>query len=75
MTTSFRRTASAEFKINGTDQTITVSNVPYLWVPAVNPDMDSEGAFAVMDYMRANMDMKGKGLSLICTTTSPLKEV
>lgn len=72
MTKSFNRTASAEFAINGSDQTVTVTNVPYIWIPAANPDMDSEGVFAIMDYMRANLIVKDRGLSLIWTTNSPV---
>jgi hypothetical protein len=71
MTKSFKRSATATFAINGTDQEVTVANVPYIWVPATNPDMDSEGSFAVMDWMRANNVAKNMGKSLICVTTSP----
>ena len=71
MTKSYKRTATATFEINGTDQQVTITNVPYIWIPATNPDMDSEGAFAVMDYMRQNLAMKNCGLSLICSVTSP----
>ena len=42
MAQTFKRTATATFAINGTDQEVTVSNVPYIWIPATNPDMEGE---------------------------------
>jgi hypothetical protein len=71
---AYRRTATAEFAIYGTDQTITISNVPYLWMPAANPDMDQEGLFAVKDWMRAKLTGRLENLSLIYVSTSPVGE-
>ena len=71
MTKSFKRTATVEFAINGTDQTITVNNLPYIWIPAVNPDMESTAVFAAIDYL--SMALKARaGLDVISVTTSPV---
>ena len=71
MSQSFPRIASAELQINGTDQTVTISNVPYIWMPEANPSMDTEGMFAVMDYMRTNLDIKGRTLTLVSAWNQP----
>ena len=69
MTQAFKRTATVEFAIGGTDQTVTVGNIPYIWQPAVTGCMDQEGIFAAMDYLRPIM--KNVGLNTISVTTSP----
>tara|TARA_R110002153_G_scaffold263434_1_gene424740 strand:+ start:55 stop:267 length:213 start_codon:yes stop_codon:yes gene_type:complete len=69
MTQAFRRTATVEFAIRGTDQTVTVNNIPYIWQPAVTDCLDQEGVFAAMDYLRPIM--KNVGLDTISVTTSP----
>lgn len=70
MSQSFKRTATVEFAINNTDQTVTVTNLPYIWVPAVNPDMDQEAVFEASDYLRKTWGHH-VGLNVICVTTSP----
>jgi len=74
MTQAFRRTATVEFAVNGTDVRITVADLPYIWMPAVTGCMDQEGVFAAMDYMRANWGSNTPGLSVVSVVTSPVKE-
>ena len=74
MTQAFRRTATVEFAVNGTDTHITVSNLHYIWQPAVTGCMDQEGVFAAMDFMRSNWGSNTPGLSVVSVVTSPVKE-
>lgn len=69
MTQAFKRTATVEFAIAGTEQTVTVNNLSYIWQPAVNGCMDQEGIFAARDFLRPIM--KNVGLYTISVTTSP----
>jgi len=69
MTQPYHRKATVEFAINGTDQTLTVNDLPYIWIPAANPDMDQEGVFAAMDYLRKHI--KGLSMQVIYVSTSP----
>ena len=68
MTQTFARTATVEFAINGTDQRITVNDLPYIWIPATNPCMDSEAVFAALDYLRPLMPDVGKTVISVCTS-------
>jgi len=70
MTISYKRTATVEFAMSGTNQTVTVNDLPYVWTPTINPDMDSTAVFAAIDYMRMSLEL-GCGLSVVCVTTSP----
>lgn len=74
MTQSFRRTATAEFLVAGTDVKITVSNVPYIWIPATGVGMDEEGIYACRDWFRKNMNSPTCHLITISVCTSPIKE-
>ncbi|URC15502.1 hypothetical protein BD1_61 [Octadecabacter Antarctic BD virus 1] len=72
MTKSFKRTATVEFAINGTGQTITVNNLPFIWEPHLNPNpMDVQGVFAAVQYLRAITPKRPLGLNVISVTTSP----
>ena len=72
MTASYRRIATVTFQITGTDQTVTVNDIPYIWIPAVNPDINVEAAYAASDYLRSlGMDAPK---SVLTITTSPAKE-
>jgi hypothetical protein len=70
MTKCFKRVATVEFAIQGTNQTVTVNNLPYIWNPSVTGCMDQEAVFAAMDYLRPIM--KNVGLNTISVMTSPV---
>ena len=69
MTQSYNRKATVTFAINGTDQTLTVNDMPYTWTPETNPDMDQEAIFAALDYLRKHA--KELGMRAIYVSTSP----
>ena len=71
MTASFKRTATVEFALHGSDQSVTVSDLPYIWIPACNPCMDQEAVFAASDYLRSIGVDSGKTCVSVCT--SPVK--
>lgn len=74
MTQQFRRTATVTFMIAGTDQTITISNVPYIWIGGSGVSMDQEGANAARDWFRMNMQSKTAHLITQTIETSPAEE-
>ena len=75
MTQSFRRIATVEFAIQGTNTRVTISDLPYIWMPAVTGCMDQEGVFAAMDFMRSNWGgVNTRGLTVVSVVTSPAKE-
>jgi hypothetical protein len=43
MITGYHRTASVQFAINGTNQTATINDLPYLWIPAKHGSAEQAG--------------------------------
>ena len=69
MTKTYSRIATVEFAINGTDQRVTVSNLPYSWNPRKHSEVEGDAAFEAIRFLR-EMGMT-QGLSLISVVSSP----
>lgn len=65
MKKTFSRIATVEFQINGTDQTVTVANVPYIWDG--KGDMDAPAVFAAIPHVRKNTPDAGLSVLSICS--------
>jgi len=64
----FNRIANVQFAINGEDQTVTVSNLPYVWDDLTAP-MDQQAIFDACNYLR-RIGVQ-RGLSVVWVETSP----
>jgi len=65
----YRRTATVEFSVWGTDTNVTVSNVPYIWNSELDPhNIEGQGVVNAVQHLR-RMGVQN-GLDCIsCVTT------
>lgn len=64
----FNRIASVQFSIAGSDQTVTVSDLPYVWDDAKGP-IDQQAIFDACNYLRSIGVQRG--LSVVWVETRP----
>lgn len=64
----FNRIATVQFAIAGTDQTVTVSDLPYVWDDAAGP-IEQQAIFDACNYLRSIGVQRG--LSVVCVDTRP----
>jgi hypothetical protein len=64
----FNRIATVQFAVYGTDQTVTVSDLPYVWDDANGP-IEQQAIFDACNYLRSIGVQRG--LSVICAETRP----
>lgn len=64
----FSRIATVEFAVAGTDQTVTVSDLPYIWNDADGP-VDQQAVFDACNYLRSIGVQRG--LSVVWCETRP----
>jgi hypothetical protein len=72
MVETFRRSATVQFAINGTDQTVTINDLPYLWIPNAGMCPDQSAIFAARDWARENLQFSG-GLNVLMVSTHNLE--
>jgi hypothetical protein len=66
--TKFSRIATVQFAVAGTDQTVTVSDLPYVWDDAAGP-IEQQAVFDACNHLRSIGVQRG--LSVICVETRP----
>lgn len=64
----FSRIATVQFAVAGTDQTVTVSDLPYIWDDAAGP-IEQQAVFDACNHLRSIGVQRG--LSVICVETRP----
>lgn len=64
----FNRIATVEFAVAGTKQTVTVSDLPYIWNDADGP-VDQQAVFDACNYLRSIGVQRG--LSVVWCETRP----
>ena len=64
----FNRIATVQFAVAGTDQTVTVSDLPYIWNDADGP-VDQQAVFDACNYLRSIGVQRG--LSVVWCETRP----
>jgi hypothetical protein len=64
----FNRTATVEFAILGSEQNVTVSNLPYVWDSDEGPHIDQQAVFDAIAYLR-DLGVEG-GLGTVSVLTS-----
>ena len=64
----FNRIATVEFAVAGTKQTVTVSDLLYVWDDAAGP-IEQQAIFDACNYLRSIGVQRG--LSVVCVETRP----
>ena len=64
----FHRIASVQFSVAGTDQTVTVSDLPYVWDDAKGP-IEQQAVFDACNFLRGIGVQRG--LNVVCVDTRP----
>lgn len=64
----FNRIATVQFAVAGTDQTVTVSDLPYVWDDAAGP-IEQQAIFDACNHLRSIGVQRG--LSVVCVETRP----
>jgi hypothetical protein len=64
----FNRIATVQFAVAGTDQTVTVSDLPYIWDDAAGP-IDQQAVFDACNHLRSIGVQRG--LSVVWCETRP----
>ena len=67
---AFHRVATVEFAIGDGAQRITIRDLPYLWIPAADGDMDQSAIYAARDWAREHLTGL-YGLTAVSVSTSP----
>jgi hypothetical protein len=68
----YKQIAEACFRFDGTDDTITVDNVPFTWDGVV--DRDIAGAQAVVKFIQAHSSLQVATLQLMWVSCKGVKE-
>ena len=68
----FNRIADIKFAVSGTDQAVTVSNLPYVWDDAAGP-IEQQAIFDACNYLRSIGVQRG--LSVMCVETRPIMQL
>jgi hypothetical protein len=68
----YKQIAEACFRFDGTDDTITVDNVPFTWDGVA--DRDIAGAQAVAQYISNHNLTEGKPITLLWVSCKGVKE-
>jgi hypothetical protein len=66
----FKRTANVEFAILGSEQTVTVSNLPYVWDSDLSPHIDQQAVFDAIAYLRDLGVTTGLGTISVLTSSA-----
>lgn len=62
------RIATVEFAITGTDQRVTVSNLPYSWNPSKDRDIEGPAVFEAIAFLRETGMTQGLDLISVCSS-------
>jgi hypothetical protein len=66
----FNRTANVEFAIFGSEQRVTVSNLPYVWDSDLGPNIDQQSVFEAIAYLRELGVTAGLGTISVFTASA-----
>lgn len=64
----YKRTATVEFALNGTEERVTVSNLPYVWNTDLDTDIEAPAVYKAIDFLRSVGVTRGLDLISVCTS-------